>query len=301
MIPTRLLAWATLAWNVAVILLGALVRATGSGAGCGRSWPSCQGELVPALEGATAIEFTHRAASGIALLLVAWLVVRVFRANPKGSQIRKSAAWSGVAIVGEALIGAAIVLYEWVEADDSVARAVAVPLHLVNTLILLGALTLTIFWVDRVGVVERQSPARRPLYAFGAGMLVIAATGAIAALAGTLFPAESLAEGIRQDLSDTAHFLTELRILHPVAAILVGLAAARWALRNAMDRSGTAARVVVGVVFVELVVGVLNVVTLTPIAISLVHLLLADVLWIAWVWMGAEMMTRSVNVPALAE
>lgn len=301
MISTRLLAWTTLGWNVVVILLGALVRATGSGAGCGRSWPSCQGELVPALEGATAIEFTHRAVSGIALLLVAWLIVRVFRTNAKGTQIRKAAAWSGVAIVGEALIGAAIVLYEWVEADASVARAVAVPLHLVNTLILLAALTLTIFWVGRVAVVDRRSPARRPLYAFGAGMLVIAATGAIAALAGTLFPAGSLGEGIRQDFSDTAHFLTELRILHPVAAILLGLGAARWALRHAMDRSGTAARVVVGVVFVELVVGVLNVVTLTPIAVSLLHLLLADVLWIAWVWMGAEILTHPARIPVGAE
>src|SRR5690606_30637340 len=58
--PARF-AWVTLAFNVVVILMGAIVRATGSGAGCGRSWPSCQGQVVPELEGATAIEFAHRA------------------------------------------------------------------------------------------------------------------------------------------------------------------------------------------------------------------------------------------------
>jgi len=40
-------AWLALATNVAVILWGAYVRATGSGAGCGAHWPLCQGEVVP--------------------------------------------------------------------------------------------------------------------------------------------------------------------------------------------------------------------------------------------------------------
>ena len=300
MISTRVLAWATLAWNIVVILLGALVRATGSGAGCGRSWPTCQGEVVPALEGATAIEFTHRAVSGIALLLVAWLVVRVFRTHRPGHPARKAAGWSGVAIVGEALIGAMIVLFEWVESDASVARAVSVPLHLVNTFLLLAALTLTAFWIGREGSIDTDDPARRPLYAFGVGMLVIAGTGAVTALATTLFPSASLAEGLQQDL-DPAHFLTRLRVLHPVAAIIIGLAAARWTIRNGLERGGIAARVVVAVVFLELVVGVVNVWALTPIPISLVHLALADALWIAWVWMGAEMMHRPARIPAMTE
>ena len=68
---TRLVryAWFVIGWNVVTILLGALVRATHSGAGCGRSWPTCQGQLVPELGGATTVEFTHRAASGLALAL----------------------------------------------------------------------------------------------------------------------------------------------------------------------------------------------------------------------------------------
>ena len=82
----RGLAFVALAVNLVVILLGALVRATGSGAGCGRSWPSCNGELIPELEGATAIEFTHRAVSGVALLIVALLVWWVFRESRLSSR-----------------------------------------------------------------------------------------------------------------------------------------------------------------------------------------------------------------------
>jgi len=114
-------AWFTLVFNVGVILLGALVRATGSGAGCGRSWPTCQGEVIPELSGATAIEFMHRAASGSALVLVAILVVWVWRRVPAGDPARTGAALSLAAIVGEALIGAMIVLAEWVAAVQSAA------------------------------------------------------------------------------------------------------------------------------------------------------------------------------------
>ena len=130
-----------------VILLGALVRATGSGAGCGRSWPTCDGQIVPELEGATAIEYTHRLASGIALVLVVTLAIIVWSRVAKGGPARLGAGLSVVAIIGEALIGAMIVLAEWVADDSSVARAISVPLHLVNTLFLLAALALTIVWL----------------------------------------------------------------------------------------------------------------------------------------------------------
>ena len=117
-------------------------------------------------------------------------------------------------------------------------------------------------------------------------------------------PAESVIEGITEDFSATSSWLTRLRILHPVAAILIGIGAARWVRSNVWDvdgSGGTAARVVVGVVFAELVVGVINVATLTPIPVQLVHLLLADVLWIAWVWLGAELLTDEARSDVLVE
>lgn len=303
-ISTRRLAWTALVWNLIVILLGALVRATGSGAGCGASWPTCDGVVLPELEGATAVEFTHRAASGIALLLLAWLVLRVFRTTAKGAPVRKAAVLSGVGIIAESLIGAVIVIYEWVEHDASVARAVSVPIHLVNTLILLAGLTLVVYWIDRDRIVRMRRPVSRPIFGFAAGMLLIAATGAVTALADTLYPAESLVAGITEDFSSASPWMTRLRVFHPVAAILIGIAAARWVRSNTWEIEGsgrTASRVVVAVVFTELVVGVVNVWLLTPIAIQLVHLLLADLLWIAWVWLGVELLTDEARSDVLVE
>ena len=303
-ITTRRLAWTALVWNLIVILLGALVRATGSGAGCGASWPTCDGVIVPELEGATAVEFAHRAVSGIALLLVAWLVIRVFRTNARGTPTRKAAVLSGVGIISESLIGAVIVIYEWVENDASVARAISVPIHLVNTLVLLAGLTLVVYWIDRDRVVRLRRPVAKPIIGFALGMLLIAATGAITALADTLYPAESVIEGITEDFSSTSPWMTRLRVFHPVAAILIGIAAARWVRSHVWDIEGsgrTAARFVVGVVFTELIVGVINVWLLTPIPIQLVHLLLADVLWIAWVWLGAELLTDEARSDVLVE
>jgi heme A synthase len=294
MTRARNLAIATLLVNVIVILLGALVRATGSGAGCGRSWPSCKGTIVPELEGATAIEFAHRASSGIALLMVLALVWLVFRATEKGHPARAGAALTGVFILVEALIGAVIVLAEWVADDASVARAVSVPIHLVSTFVLLAALVLTVFWLSGGGRLRLAESRRlsRPWLLIGFGMLLIGATGGVTALADTLFPKESFDVAGIFEATTTEHFLTRLRAIHPIVALLVGLVAAWWAASKAWGRpggSGRAARIVVGMVALEFVLGFVNVVLLTPIWLSLIHLALADGLWMAWVWLGAEL------------
>lgn len=301
---TRRLAWIALIWNLATILLGALVRATGSGAGCGASWPSCDGELVPELSGARAIEFSHRAATGVALILVAWLVVRVFRRQPAGSPVRKAAVVTGVGIVSESLIGAFIVLFELVEFDASLARSISVPVHLVNTLVLLAGLTLTVFWTTESDLVTTKSPHMQALVGFAVGMVAISATGAVAALADTLFPPESLSAGIADELSGTGELLSRVKVLHPLFAIAIGILAVRWVRANAWDLTGTgrtAARAAVVIVGIQLLVGVVNVWLLTPLAIQLVHLLLADLLWISWVWLGATLTTTSTRTSTLVE
>jgi heme A synthase len=285
------LGWLTLGWNVVVILWGAVVRSTGSGAGCGRSWPTCQGEIVPELRGATAVEFGHRVVSGVALVLVGVLVVQVFRRLARGP-VRKAAALSGVAIVVESMIGAMIVFYEWVADDASVARVISVPLHLVNTLFLLAALTATVFLLS-AGSHPVETGERPWLLAIGAGMVVIAATGAVTALADTLFPKDGFTIAGVFDVVASEHFLTELRVIHPIVAIVVGVVAAGWAWR----RPNRAARVVVWVVGVQLVAGFANVWLGTPMWLSVLHLLAADVLWIAWVWLGMERSTRGDPAP----
>ncbi|REK24077.1 MAG: heme A synthase [Actinobacteria bacterium] len=275
--------WFTLIFNVGVILLGALVRATGSGAGCGDSWPTCEGEIIPELSGDTAIEFLHRSASGVALVLVFVFAVMVWRAFPAGEPARTGAVVSVLAIVGEALIGAMIVLSRWVADDDSVARAVAVPLHLVNTFLLLGALTLTIHWVSggrRLDTVSHRSTWRWLLLG-AAAIVLISATGAITALADTLFPKD----GIGLDLEAGSHFLSRLRVIHPILAVVVAIIA--WWKVGGSVRSGDA-RLIVWLVGAMLISGVANVALGVPVWMQLVHLALADSLWIAYVLMGAR-------------
>jgi heme A synthase len=284
-------AWATIVWNVVVIVMGAVVRATGSGAGCGRSWPGCQGTVVPALEGATAVEFAHRAASGVGLALVAVLVVWVFRAVPRGHQGRTAAVLSLVAIVGEALIGAAIVLFEWVADDASLARVVSVPLHLVNTFLLLGALTLTAHLVGGGTPLDpaRHRPTLRWLVGGAVALLLIAGSGSVTALADTLFP---------KGASVTAeHVLTDLRMVHPILAVVV--AGGAWI---GVSRRGSIRReagVMAALVGIQMASGALVIALGLPLWLRLAHLLLADLLWIAYVLVAARLLA-GVEAPVSA-
>lgn len=276
-------AWFVLGFNVLVILLGAVVRATGSGAGCGQSWPTCEGEIVPELEGATAVEFTHRAFSGVALLLVFVLAVLVWRGTQRGDPARTGVVLSVVAILGEALIGAMIVLAEWVAEDASAARAVSVPLHLVNTLFLLAALSLTIFWLGggrRLDFGKSPTVTRWVVFG-GVALVLIAASGAVTALADTLFPKTA---GV--DVTAESHFLTRLRIVHPVLAVFA--AAVGWfaSSRSERGRTGWAASLPV-LVGLMLLTGSINIALGVPVWMQLVHLLLADALWVAYVFTSA--------------
>ncbi|MET0697659.1 MAG: COX15/CtaA family protein [Acidimicrobiia bacterium] len=286
-------AWFTLVFNVGVILLGALVRATGSGAGCGRSWPTCQGVVIPEMSGATAIEFMHRAASGAALLLVAILVVWVWRGVPAGEPARTGAALALAAIVVEALIGAMIVLAEWVAEDASLARVVAVPLHLVNTLFLLAALSMAAFWLSGGRRLSTKSHPEvwRWVLLGGVAIVLLAATGAVTALADTLFPKTGTGGGESGD----AHFLTDLRIVHPVLAV-VAASIGWWAsgrLETPRSRPGKALPLLVGLMLIS---GALNVALGVPVWMQLVHLVLADALWIAYVLASAEALQVPVEV-----
>lgn len=286
---TARIAWAALAVNVITILGGTLVRATGSGAGCGESWPTCKGAIMPGLgEMTTRIEFSHRAFSGLALISLVILVVSVYRNFPKGSAARRAARLSGIAIVVESLLGAWLVLARLVEDDASVMRAISVPIHLVNTLFLLGALTATAWIVTRDQPMRWLERDRKKLMWAAGSLLLLGATGAIAALADTLFPVESLTEGLAADFDSTAHFLTRLRTFHPVLAVLASAYLIRFASSTHARAPRTALTLIV-LILAQLALGVLNVLLLTPVVIQILHLLLADLVWIALLILGAEL------------
>jgi cytochrome c oxidase assembly protein subunit 15 len=284
-------AWGVLAWNVLVVLWGAYVRASGSGAGCGSHWPLCNGEVVPvAPRIETIIEFTHRMMSGVALLGVVALWLWGRRAFARGSRLRRMASVSLVFLITEALLGAGLVLFNYVDKDASLSRAFYLSLHLANTLLLLGALALTA-WFSRGA---SQTNARRSSWVIVALPIaaLVSVTGAIAALGDTLFPAKSLEQGFRQDFSGAANFLVRLRVLHPILAVLAAcyfIALSIFVLRARQHQ--VARKLATGVLtlsIVQVAAGATNLLLLAPVAMQITHLLLADLVWIWLVLLAVE-------------
>lgn len=308
-------AWATLAYNILVILFGAFVRATGSGAGCGAHWPLCNGVVLPRPESVeTIIEFTHRVTSGLALVLVVILVLRVWRVYSKGSLVRKSGFLALFFTITEALVGAGLVLFQLVEDNDSVARAISMVVHLVNTFLLTASLALTAWWVTdgEPGRIRLQGLSGLLTLASSFGMLLLGASGAVAALGDTLFPATSLAEALREDFSPTAHYLIQLRVYHPAIAVSVGIflfLSTAWIRRGAKSaRLEQFANTLFVLYLTQLVLGIVNVALLAPVWMQIVHLLVTNLIWITFVLLASEVFGRltvgrvhqSVNQPVQA-
>jgi len=299
-------AWMVVAWNLVVILWGAFVRATGSGAGCGQHWPLCNGVAVPRdATVATLIEFTHRATSGLALLALLALVVAVWRSRPAGHPARRAAGWSMLFMLTEAGVGAGLVLFELVADNRSMARALFMAVHLANTFLLLGAMTLTARWLeDRPGGLSVAGRGGRAaiLAALVAGLLVVGVSGAVAALGDTLFPATSLSHALEQDLSPTSHALLRLRVIHPMLATIVALALILVAPRLSIDGDapervlGPGARVAL-LAGLQTALGAVNVLLLAPVWLQIAHLLVADLLWIALVLLGAAALAGRAAQP----
>lgn len=288
--------WGVLAYHLLVILWGAFVRATGSGAGCGNHWPLCNGELMPrapALE--TLIEFSHRTTSGIALLLTAGLLVWALRRYPKGHIVRTGASFSMVFLVMEALIGAGLVLFEYVATNATLARAYWMAGHLANTFFLLASLTLTAWWAMGGSPLRLrgQGPVAVVLSIAWAAMVLLGASGGITALGDTLV----LRAGITPAESAVVALLVDLRIYHPLLALavgaLVGLAAWMAMAKRPSAATQRFGRWAIGLFVVQLLLGALNVALKAPVWIQLSHLLLADLIWIALVLLSAAALAQT--------
>jgi heme a synthase len=319
-VPGRVDRWALvlLVTTIFVILWGAFVRVSGSGAGCADHWPLCNGEFVPrAPKLATLIELTHRVTSSLVGLVSIGLFVAARRLFPAGSPVRRAASWSLALMLLEGAIGALLVKAGLVAKNASEARAFVVALHLCNTFLLLGAEVLT-YHFARGGVApslrrargaSRASPPGRALLLAQLGgllglALLLGATGAVTALGDTLFPAASLREGLTADLAPGAHFLVRLRVYHPLLAVAGGAVLVYFAqsLRASLDAPAVTrwAWVLTGVYVAQLMVGSLNLLLLAPAPIQLTHLLLADLVWISLVMLGVHALaTTSEPQPSL--
>lgn len=301
------------AWAVAVfytlfvILFGAVVRITGSGAGCGQHWPTCHGEIAhlpQKLE--TFIELGHRLTSGLSMLVVFGLAIWTFRVLPRGHAARRAAVWSSLLMISEALVGAALVLLALVGKNDSVSRAVVMAIHLVNTSALMLAMVSAawashtelrreLFLFTRVHSLPVSGTRTRSgswfwddhAYWLGAlSIVVVSAAGAVTALGDTVYPVGaggSLAVAAQLVQVDS-HFLEHLRGVHP---ILASMAACYWIAFGARVPS-IWGRAIVILTLVQVVAGLTNIYLKAPGYMQVLHLALANCLFLAWVmaWLG---------------
>lgn len=292
----RRFAWGVLIYFIAVILWGGLVRATGSGAGCGDHWPLCNGTVMQhSARIDTMIEFTHRLTSGLSFFLVVALLVWTLAGTARGHLARGAAVAAVAFTIIEAALGAFLVKLGLTAQSRSPLRAPYLALHLTNTLLLLAALTLTAHLLGRrTGYLSGRVRLVAPFGAIAPVLvlLIVGVTGSLAALGDTLFPASSLGAAFAQDFSATSGWLVRWRWTHPMVAFLASVFLV-WLLvraaqhRTHWDNRGLSALVLILLVL-QYVLGVLDVAFLAPVWLQIAHLLGADVLWTALVVLVAR-------------
>lgn len=296
-------AWITVFYNVLVILWGALVRATGSGAGCGNHWPLCNGQVIPVSPSAhTIIEFTHRMMTGGSTVLVVALLVATLRTRTRGHASRAFAIASTILLLNEALLGALLVKLGYVEANQSAGRMVLLSIHLSNTLLLLAALTLT---ARLLSTDQRWPELRRTRHLALAvtglvATILVGVTGSLAALGDTLFPAPTLSAAFAQDFAAGSPLLLRLRLIHPLSAVVAASFVIYLALRRPTRPHPTRTRTaLLCLLAAQFALGMIDVLLLAPAWMQILHLLGADLFWVTLVFVAAEVVWP--QIPAQAQ
>ncbi len=293
-------AWFVLAYNIVVILWGVFLRASKSGDGCGQHWLTCHGEIIPsAPEMKTVIEFSHRITSGMAFIAVLILVIWAFRKFSKGNILRKTSLISFIFIITEALVGAGLVLTGNTAETLTAARPFWMIGHLTNTFILLAFLSLTAWFASggKPFNFKAEPKVLILLMLAIAGIFFVGMTGSIAALSSMLFPSQSLAEGLQQDFSSTSHILLRLRIFHPISSITVGvflIFLAGWLRKQEQNNQwvNRFSNALSLLVLLQIAFGAVTLLTGAPIVMQLIHLFLADAVWISFILLSAAFLAK---------
>ena len=283
--------------SIASILAGAFVRATGSGDGCGATWPTCKGKIIPALSDTSElIEFSHRSVSGV-LLVVTLIIFAKTRKFQKDSLVRTVTNYLTFFVIFEALIGAVIVIFEWVGLNSSLPRIIAVPIHLVNTFGLLGSYAI-LYKILQDDLQNIKNMFNKNFLLISSLFLLSGATGSITALADVLFPSASFVEGFLADFDRTSEVLTRLRILHPIISSTLSIVLYVYA-------TGIRKKYNVGVkplqilILIAVFLGVINVLSNIVLPLSILHLAISDFLWISYIYVSIDLSKNNLFINSL--
>jgi len=283
--------------SIVSILAGAFVRATGSGDGCGATWPTCKGRIIPALtDTSELIEFSHRSVSGL-LLVVTLIIFSKTRKFQKGSLVKSVTNYLTFFVIFEAIIGAIIVLFEWVGLNSSLPRIVAVPIHLVNTFGLLGCYAI-LYKIVEDDLKEIKSIFNKNFILISLLFLLSGATGSITALADVLFPSASFIEGFLEDFDKTSEALTRLRILHPIISSALSVVLYVYSTRI-NKKYGVNVKILKTFVIVAVLLGVFNVISNIVLPLSILHLAIADFLWISYIYVSIDLSKNNLFINSL--
>jgi len=283
--------------SIVSILAGAFVRATGSGDGCGATWPTCKGRIIPALtDTSELIEFSHRSVSGL-LLIVTLIIFSKTRKLHKASLVKSVTNYLTFFVIFEAIIGAVIVLFEWVGLNSSLPRIIAVPIHLVNTFGLLGSYAI-LYKILEDDIQEIKSIFNKNFILISFLFLLSGATGSITALADVLFPSASFIEGFLADFDKTSEVLTRLRILHPIISTILSIVLYLHSTRI-NKKYGVNVKLLKTFVIIAVSLGVLNVLSNIVLPLSILHLAIADFLWISYIYVSIDLAKNNLFINSL--
>jgi cytochrome c oxidase assembly protein subunit 15 len=240
--------------------------------------------------------------------MVTGLVLWCWRVTKKGDWARYSAILAAAFLANEALLGAALVLLKHVGTDQSAGRILFLCLHFGNTLLLLATLSLTAAWLSHGSRSFTLIGKWREVSFVGLGLfatMVTGITGAVAALADTLFPATSLTSSLAQDFSPGTPALLHFRLLHPAAALITACYVLWliWRSSTGRNRFSRSAIALISILLVQVVIGMANVLFLAPVWLQIAHLFVADVLWVLLVVASADLVLErasTVDANALA-
>ena len=283
--------------SIASILAGAFVRATGSGDGCGATWPTCKGKIIPALSDTSElIEFSHRSVSGV-LLVVTLIIFAKTRKFQKDSLVRIVTNYLTFFVIFEALIGAVIVIFEWVGLNSSLPRIIAVPIHLVNTFGLLGSYAI-LYKILQDDLQNIKNMFNKNFLLISSLFLLSGATGSITALADVLFPSASFVEGFLADFDRTSEVLTRLRILHPIISSTLSIVLYVYAT-GIRKKYNVSVKPLQTLILIAVFLGVINVLSNIVLPLSILHLAIADFLWISYIYVSIDLSKNNLFINSL--
>ena len=283
--------------SIASILAGAFVRATGSGDGCGATWPTCKGKIIPALSDTSElIEFSHRSVSGV-LLVVTLIIFAKTRKFQKESLVRTVTNYLTFFVIFEALIGAVIVIFEWVGLNSSLPRIIAVPIHLVNTFGLLGSYAI-LYNILQDDLQNIKNMFNKYFLLISSLFLLSGATGSITALADVLFPSASFVEGFLADFDRTSEVLTRLRILHPIISSTLSIVLYVYAT-GIRKKYNVSVKPLQTLILIAVFLGVINVLSNIVLPLSILHLAIADFLWISYIYVSIDLSKNNLFINSL--